>query len=282
MDDLTERLENGEIHIVRALERCARAELPNDAAIPRLWLERWLRKKKEYDPRNDARYPFRDVDGNTVPARIDLPRKSLKSQSGRAYDAKLVEPFISKADTGDGDAVRAGLHAALSCRRFEERDKKHENETALVGQRMVVANTRIRKGACLGVYGGTIIPPELFSYIVDRTHTLVVPILMSAPRAVLSAANAFDGVKNACLCIDGDAIISRMNTIFAYDANGLPCKQAAGGYSVDVAWFKAKLGANDVSLPAFFALRDIVPGEELRWNYEYSLEAIADHVIVDA
>jgi hypothetical protein len=53
-------------------------------------------------------------------------------------------------------------------------------------------------------------------------------------------------------------------------------RQAAGGYNVEVVGFRCEMVDDRcIDLAAIFAARDIRPGEEIRMNYHYSEELVA-------
>lgn len=135
---------------------------------------------------------------------------------------------------------------------------------------MVVANRRIASGELIGVYGGTLRPGR---FLQPNELTFA----MSVSDNTLKASVAIPGMHVA-----GDNIISRINTCFIYDAVGKPIAQARDGYNLQVVGFTVeadllmgdKPNRNKYSLNAFFATQDIAAGTELRWDYNYSDEAM--------
>ena len=74
--------------------------------------------------------------------------------------------------------------------------------------------------------------------------------------------------------LSGDNALSRINTIFEYNAAGVPIRQARDGYNVEAAHFRVQTQTENepvenVILTALFASEDIPAGAELRWNYQY-------------
>lgn len=222
-----------------------------DALLRRV-LTRWETRRRQFDPAANGKFPIRDVAGNALGVRTI----AAHDETG-AYSFDLIAPFL---DRGASAAQRAALYAGLECREFLAADMKSPHESALIGERMVCARGAIEKGACLGVYGGVLVRDVALNYLRDETYLFGVSMPSARHRAV----------------IDGDNILSRINTTFDYTSEGKPCRHAAEGYNVVSAAFRAELDdGTRVMIPVFFAHRAIAPGEELRLDYGYDQPTIS-------
>ncbi|MFJ7314147.1 hypothetical protein ACIQVE_15540 [Pseudomonas sp. NPDC098747] len=218
-----------------------------------------------YDRVNNGKYPIRDRFGR--PVRIRMLEREVVLETGERYTSEQIKPYIKY----QGHEQVARLYEEkLQWRRFTEADVKVPGEAALIGQSMVVANRRIAKGEAIGVYGGTLRPGR-FLQANEMTFA------MSVANNTLQANVSIPGMH-----VVGDNIISRINTNFTYDAVGKPVAQAPDGYNLQVVGFTVeadlltgdKPNRNKYSLNAFFATQDIPAGTELRWDYNYSDEAM--------
>lgn len=209
-----------------------------------------------YRSEMNGEYPLRTTEGEKlVVKRINL--QSEKSASGERYDASTVEPFLSDKLTKE---ERAALYEKLKCVVFEPRLVQRPSESKMIGvQNAVVASRPIKKGECLGVYGGTVIRGAQLALLRDYMF------IMSLRREVGKGE-----VKNEeCDYVDGDNILSRLNSTFD-EKDGTPYRQAPGGYNVEPAMFRAMLeDGSERYLNTLFATCDIDEDTELRWNYGY-------------
>ncbi|CAB3725807.1 SET domain-containing protein [Paraburkholderia rhynchosiae] len=207
-----------------------------------------------YAPRLDARYPYRDESLNPVLiAELRDPIQTRNEQAGSRIDAVMpyVDPTLS--DESRGAAYRSTLH----CRAIEPADLRDPREHVLVGERGAFAARRIRRGECIGVYGGRLMSAAMFFTCVDESF-------------VISANSG-----NSVAFVDGENVLAMANTSLAYDADGTPVAQADDGYNIEAASFDARSRCGRrSSIRAFFAIDDIEVGSELRWNYRYSPELV--------
>lgn len=218
-----------------------------------------------YDRVNNGRYPLRDLQGK--PIRIRELQRTVIAQSGVQYRSAPIKPYIQFEGF---EAVGALYEQKLQWRVFTAQDMKVPQEKSLIGQSMVVANTRIAKGEIVGVYGGTVLPSGVGSPG-GQTY-----IMLAGARPTPGRL----GVEP--IEISGDNILSRINTHFEYDADGKPVRQAVGGYNVEGVGFDvdadevwgvgpaAKTTRTRFILTAVFATEDIPAGAELRMDYQYS------------
>ncbi|NVZ81982.1 hypothetical protein HX836_09260 [Pseudomonas yamanorum] len=220
---------------------------------------------------NNGKYPLRDLQGR--PVRIRKLERSITLESGTHYTSEPIKPYI-KFEGYEG--VGALYEEKLQVRAFIEQDMQVPQEKSLIGQNMVVANRRIAKGEIVGVYGGTILPTGIFG---SEGHTYTMRV---GDRPTLK----IDVLTSEPIFLSGDNILSRINTVLEYDADGKPLRQAAQGYNVEAVSFEIEadlmLGVGesatpkrkDYTLPVVFATQDIPAGAELRMNYQYSDEMI--------
>jgi hypothetical protein len=218
-----------------------------------------------YDRVNNGRYPLRDLQGK--PIRIRELQRTVIAQSGVQYRSAPIKPYIQFEGF---EAVGALYEQKLQWRVFTAQDMKVPQEKSLIGQSMVVANTRIAKGEIVGVYGGTVLPSGVGSPG-GQTY-----IMLAGARPTPGKL----GVEP--IEISGDNILSRINTHFEYGADGKPVRQAAGGYNVEGVGFDvdadevwgagpaAKTTRTRFLLTAVFATENIPAGAELRMDYQYS------------
>lgn len=118
----------------------------------------------------------------------------------------------------------------------------------------------------LGVYGGGLLPNHIAGFRRD-------PYLIDV-RPYQTPHETTASPINREVVLSGDNVLSRMNTIFDYEA-GYPVRQASGGYNVEAVYFnvetqKGEQPRESLRLTAFFTREDICAGTELRWNYQYN------------
>ena len=224
-----------------------------------------------YQRANNGKYPLRDELDR--PIRIkSLNSKSAATDSGKLYSSTDVKPYIKFEGYED---VAKRYEEKLQLRQFTEADVKIPGERALVGQSMVVANRRIAKGECLGVYGGNVLPEKYRSTTRDTFYTRIGGELKWRQGQL----------QPTDVVLDGNNIISRINTNIEYNDAGKAIRQAPGGYNVEIAEFKIYVDKPSTiegnppvreiyDLQALFATQDIPTGIELRLNYHYSEDII--------
>lgn len=218
--------------------------------------KRAIKEVAIYRPEMNGEYPLRTTEGERlVIKRINL--KSQKSESGERYDVSTVEPFLSDKLTKE---ERAALYEKLKCVVFEPRLVQRPSESKMIGvQNAVVASRPIKKGECLGVYGGTVIRGAQFDRLRDYTFIMSLQIEFGKE----------DVKDEECDYVDGDNILSRLNSTFD-EKDGAPYRQAPNGYNVEPAAFKSMFeDGSERYLNALFATCDIDEDTELRWNYGY-------------
>lgn len=145
---------------------------------------------------------------------------------------------------------------------FTAAHQKFAQEASLIGEATVISRRPIKKGDALGVYGGELLPLCIAQARQDPYLMPIKSVRPATPHAL-----------NMQLVLSGDNALSRINTIFEYDA-GVPIRQASAGYNVEAAQFAilAQVEENPqepLILTGFFASEDIPAGTELRWNYQY-------------
>lgn len=257
--------------VVPALKALIDAYIPSDAAAAReanACLSEAFESFKRmhaiarlpYSPQLDARYPYRDESLNPVLiTELCGAAQTLDSRAASRVDAVMpyIDPVLS--DNSRGDAYGKTIH----CRAIEPRDLCNPREHVLIGERGAFAARPIRRGECVGVYGGRLMSAAMFFTCADESF-------------VISASSG-----NSVAFVDGENVLAMANTTLAYDADGVPVVQADGGYNLEAAPFNAKSRCGRrFSIRAFFATQDIELGAELRWNYRYSPELVR-HVFGD-
>lgn len=225
---------------------------------------------------HNGAYPLRNIYGEALKI-AEIEPQSVGSQSGAVYSSRPVKPFFATQPAWfflrlkpNMQAKRAALYEQyLDCVEMKPEDLKSAHEQALIGQNRVVARRAIPAGTCLGIYGGTLLSPSLQDFKVK-----------GKPGFFQSEVKPIDdtylmGVSDG-YALDGDNILSRMNTTFEYDEDGRPVRQAGpDAYNVDRVDFRVRLeNGLHLRIPTAFTTRPIAQGEELRWNYGYTPEAI--------
>lgn len=212
-------------------------------------------RNRSYTPAVNALPPYRDVDGKAVVI-LFLSRFPLDGLIHPHYTNDQVLPFISQDLSG---AERAALYAGLNCRKLT-RDDVPPHEKVLIGQWGVIAAKPIAKGTCVGVHQGVLVPKEISDHRLFNHDFLI----------SLRVDETGDDIL-----LDGDGIISKINTLVDYDDKGHPCRQALSGYNVEMVSFSAFLAdKREVAVIALFSTADIPAGVELRCNYHYRDEEI--------
>lgn len=218
--------------------------------------------RRLYDRANNGRYPLRDLRGQ--PMRIKTLQVLSKSNTTNAtFHSERVKPYIQ----WEGYEKVARLYEdKLEVTPFTLAHQKLPEESVLVGQSTVITRAPIKQGDALGVYGGELVPHYVAGFRQD-------PYLLD-----ITASNVVEP-SYRWTSFSGDNVLSRINTIFEYEA-GQPTRQAKAGYNVEAARFNVEVMLHDeedlkpAALTAFFASEDIPAGTELRWNYQYNDETV--------
>ncbi len=192
-------------------------------------------------------YPFRHGEHGDVHVR-SAPALSRASRSGIRYAFADVEPFV-REDLGE--AQRARLHQSrLRVQTLTAEDLLCPGEQALIGQRGVFARTDIPAGVCLGVYGGQILDPVGVFLLEDLSY-------------VYKASDT-----PGQLCINGETMMSLVNTRFLFDAEGRITGHPRGGYNLEEAAFEVRLSdQSEMLMHGYFSIAPIAAGTELRICY---------------
>ena len=214
--------------------------------------------RRIYDRANNGRYPLRDTQGRPMRIRqIQSHCKSLTTDT--VFAASKIRPYIQ----WQGYENVARLYEDnLEVIPFTAAHQKFAQEASLIGEATVISRRPIKKGDALGVYGGELLPLCIAQARQDPYLMPIKSVRPATPHAL-----------NMQLVLSGDNALSRINTIFEYDA-GVPIRQASTGYNVEAAQFAilAQVEENPqepLILTGFFASEDIPAGTELRWNYQY-------------
>jgi hypothetical protein len=101
------------------------------------------------------------------------------------------------------------------------------------------------------VYGGLILEPvDIF--------------MLGRYEHMISASD-----EPGSLCINGETMMSLVNTRFLFDAQGRAAGHPATGYNVEEASFEVRMAdQREMVIHAYFAATDIEAGTELRVCYE--------------
>lgn len=217
--------------------------------------------RRIYDRANNGRYPLRDVDGS--PLRVTIIHGDGQPQvSSTPYNKDLLTPYLS----WEGYEKVAQLYEdKLEVRPFTALDMRYVQESSLIDQATVVTRRSLKKGECLGIYGGELIPRPVAHFRND-------PYLMDICPTVAQATTS-TRISNREVLLSGDNILSRINTLFEYEGN-LPARQARSGYNTELVFFdvtvqKGSQAPERLRLTALALLEDLVAGTELRWDYGY-------------
>ncbi|WP_374568161.1 hypothetical protein [Ideonella sp.] len=239
-------MDEGEVDASNVAERAGQLELVRHGT------DRWLSMLRRFRFRERARvarpafrieacgvYPFRDADHGEV---------RLVEVVGDSSGYADVEPF-----TCPRASRRARAAASLRWlvpRRVTEADLRRPGEQALIGQWGLFARRAIPAGTCLGVYGGQLL---------DEVDLFV----LQDDRYLMAASDVLGQVS-----INGENIMSLMNTLFETDASGEVTGHPPDGYNVTAATYRVVLRHGwQARIRAFRASEDIAAGCELRWNY---------------
>ena len=200
---------------------------------------------------------------------------SETTASGVRYNKDVVLPYFQ----WQGYEKVASLYdEKIEVVTFTAEHQLFPEESSLIGQNAVITKRTIKKGEILGIYGGELIPKMMAAiwqdpYLIDiEAH--YPPKASDALQPTLISTGVL---------LSGDNVLSRINTIFEYEA-GKPIKQASTGYNTEVANFDVDVIDNNPEQPALkrlqlttvFATQDISAGTELRWNYGYDEEMIKE------
>ncbi|MDH0868192.1 hypothetical protein [Mitsuaria sp. GD03876] len=196
--------------------------------------------RREYASEHAGDPPFRDADHGVV---------HVDEVLDRAFAFADVEPYTDPRVSRRARAAHALRH--LEPRRIVAADLRAPEELELIGQWGLFARTDIAAGTCLGVYGGQLLD-EVDLFLLDDDR-----YLMSASEPIGEVA------------VNGENLMSLMNTLFEFDADGRPAGHPAEGYNVTGESFAVRLRHGwSARIHAFRASADIPAGTELRWNYD--------------
>jgi len=218
-----------------------------------------------YDPKKNGLPPIRNSKQEALP--VKEIRKVSQSMAGKLYLSTSVSPFLFSTSAEE----REKLYGRLACVKFEKKHMKNPSEAIMIelGEYTVVSAEDIKKGQCIGVYGGCYAEPRAM-HLIDPTYLLKVNV----PEGMRGDPRAKGG-----RAVDGDNILSRINTIFE-EENGVPKRQAKGGYNIDWTEFRVKLKDDSwANVVAFHALEDLPKGTELRFNYGYDEDRVSRGVV---
>lgn len=223
-----------------------------------------------YNRVNTYRHPLRDRFNNPLTdIKIDDEQSvGIGSETENIYSIDLIKEFLCQQTD-----INNKYDEMLEYRIFTPDDVKKKGEQSLIGQGMVVAKRKIKKGEAIGVYGGRFFPVSLLNTVdfACQHHCMSVDVKKMAH--ILGLVPFIPKTM-----IAGDNIMAMMNSNFLYDSEGIPKKQSRGGYNIECASFPVSVrgSAKDnyklINIFGFFALEDIQAGEELRWNYGYEEE----------
>jgi len=205
--------------------------------------------RRPYTVKLDGEYPLQWADGTPAVVQFD---------ANPDLDPALLERIKPYIDPARSNADRAALyHTNLDGRRMNESDLTCPQEKALIGQWGVFAKRRIPAETCLGIYGGTLLDEEHLITIADRRY--LAKGEATEPQYV----------------VNGENIMSLLNTILLFDADGQVIAQDTQQHNVRSQPFSCKTTSGDVvSLIAFFSSQEIEQDSELRWNYGYDERAL--------
>lgn len=196
--------------------------------------------RREYAAEHAGDPPFRDADHGVVHIADVLERAEAFAD---------VEPYTDARVSRRTRALQA--LRLLEPRRIAAADLRSPGEVALIGQRGLFARHDIPAGTCLGVYGGQLLD-EVDLFLLDDDR-----YLMSASDPIGSVA------------VNGENLLSLMNTLFLFDAEGRTLGHPPAGYNVRGESFPVRLRHGwTARIHAFRASEDIPAGRELRWNYD--------------
>jgi hypothetical protein len=220
--------------------------------------EDFAHSRRRYASDIDAGYPLRDLNGAPVFVSLGAGAEAnadagLQEQAQRLL-AALLDPSLDAAS-------RLHLtHAYLYPARIEPRHLQSAHEQALVGQWGLFAKKRVPAGTCVGIYGGILLDNAERIMLRDRRYLAKVP--------------GADGVN---YFVDGENLMSLMNTSFSCDASGTITGHDPQRTNIRARTFRCRTADGRPIAPiAFFATVDIEQDRELRWNYGYGQEAFAD------
>jgi hypothetical protein len=192
-------------------------------------------------------FPLRDPDHGAARL-VDIAPASLPNALGQRLPAQQVLPFLEPHVRG---RTRAGLYQRwLVPGRLEAHHLRGEHEGPLLGQWGVFARHAVPAGTCVGVFGGLLLDEADGLALRNHRHAL--------------SASATPGVA----AINGENILSLVNTLFETDDRGTWTGHPATGYNAEMARFDVRLQHGwDVQVVACVTMQDIPAGHELRWNY---------------
>jgi hypothetical protein len=205
--------------------------------------------RKSYHSDIDAAYPLRDFDGNAV---------FVSPDDEADLDDELVSNVAPFLDQEISQATRRSLYQAnLYVGNIEDGMLRLPQESALIGQLGAFATRAIPEKTCIGIYGGMLLDDFDRIMLADQRYLAKCP--GTSPRYV-----------------NGENILSLLNSTFQYDASGTIIGQGEQGINVHAQYIPCKTrdGAS-ISPIALFANRNIEKGSELRWSYGYGNDALA-------
>ena len=211
-----------------------------------------------YDPICNFMLPIRDRFNHALRL-TSTSARGVGGTTNKRYGCELITDYLTVFNV----EARARLYDLKTAFKiFTENDVQSKGEESLIGQGMVIARKALLEGECIGFYGGQIVP------------------LSEANFADPFCMNATWPGESQELLISGDNILSKINTVFDYDEEGFPIRQAKSGYNLENVRFtmfvEDRAGKKQrLACSTLFTLRDIAEGEELRFDYGYSEDTIS-------
>ncbi|CCU55823.1 type III effector protein [Choristoneura biennis entomopoxvirus] len=197
-------------------------------------------KHRRYNNDYNKIYPFIDYFGNEIII--------AKIQNNKYYSCELVKPYIYKNKTSD---QRNDLYNHLSVKIIEDINSK------LYNQYGVFTNKNIKKNECIGVHGGIIFESKLIENFIKYGYNQDYIIYI-----------------NEDYLLDGINIISKINSIFYKDNNGI-WKECSYGYNAKAIPFSCiTFDGKILRIYAIFTIKNIKKNEQIFMSYNYNPNSV--------
>ncbi|CCU56123.1 type III effector protein [Choristoneura rosaceana entomopoxvirus 'L'] len=197
-------------------------------------------KHRLYNNDYNKIYPFIDYFGNEIII--------AKIQNNKHYSCELVKPYIDKNITPD---QRNDLYNHLSVKIIEDINSKLYNQCG------VFTNKNIKKNECIGVHGGIIFESKLIKNFITYGYNQDYIIYI-----------------NEDYLLDGINIISKINSIFHKDNNGI-WKECSYGYNAKSIPFSCiTFDGKVLQIYAIFTIKNIKKNEQILISYNYNPNSV--------
>lgn len=235
--------------IIHSYSLCMATSMSHKILDLSICLQTYLHR--QYDAKNDGKFPLRSVTGQPCKVTRIAQYGTLFNTNEIKYENSIVKKMIS-SKTSDKERRK------LFNENIRAMKIPHSNEL-LGGQYGLFSNKIIPEGTCLGVFGGR-----------------VFKLCEKSDMSLLNTDYIIHiGTKlNSAIFLDADNILSKVNSNFLKMPNGR-WEIVPHGYNSVFVFFKAEFeDKTKLVIPALFSSKKIDKNEEVRVCYHLDEEKV--------